>query len=188
MSLEIKFLCRAWASPSRLLEGEPFAPLSHSLVVTTDASIKGWGGSSSSTSCVRGVVEDRGLDSLHLLRVEDGASHFSVPRVSCRGSFGSDSFSLFDRSVLHLLSGRESLLVPVLADLGPVGMVSSKDNLPSDGSHSRRREFCGGLPFQGEVSSFGVVSEPLRFQNIFPVSSPPPEIVLFASACNFRLP
>ena len=44
MSLEIKFLCRAWASPSRLLEGEPFAPLSHSLVVTTDASIKGWGG------------------------------------------------------------------------------------------------------------------------------------------------
>ena len=140
------------------------------------------GGSSSSTSCVRGVVEDRGLDSLHLLRVEDGASHFSVPRVSCRGSFGYDSFSLFDRSVLHLLSGRESLLVPVLADLGPVGMVSSKDNLPSDGSHSRRREFCGGLPLQGEVSSFGVVSEPLRFQNIFPVSSPPPEIVLFASA------
>ena len=43
LSPEIKVLCRAWASPSRLLEGKPFAPPPHSLVVTTDASLLGWG-------------------------------------------------------------------------------------------------------------------------------------------------
>ena len=43
LSPEIKALCRAWASPSRLLEGKPFAPPPHSLVVTTDASHLGWG-------------------------------------------------------------------------------------------------------------------------------------------------
>ena len=43
LSPEIKALCRAWTSPSRLLEGKPFAPPPHSLVVTTDASHLGWG-------------------------------------------------------------------------------------------------------------------------------------------------
>ena len=43
LSPEIKDLCRAWASPSCLLEGKPFAPPPLSLVVTTDASYLGWG-------------------------------------------------------------------------------------------------------------------------------------------------
>ena len=43
LSPEIKALCRAWASPSRLLEGKPFAPPPLSLVVPTDASYLGWG-------------------------------------------------------------------------------------------------------------------------------------------------
>ena len=38
LSPEIKALCRACASPSRLLEGKPFAPPPLSLVVTTEAS------------------------------------------------------------------------------------------------------------------------------------------------------
>ena len=43
LSPEIKALCRAWASPSRLLEGILFAPPPHCLVVSTDASHQGWG-------------------------------------------------------------------------------------------------------------------------------------------------
>ena len=43
LSPEIKVLCVAWASPSRLLEGKPFAALPPSLVITTDASGQGWG-------------------------------------------------------------------------------------------------------------------------------------------------
>ena len=42
-SPEIKVLCRAWASPSRLLEGIPFAPPPHFLVISTDTSLQGWG-------------------------------------------------------------------------------------------------------------------------------------------------
>ena len=42
LSPEIKTLCRAWASPSRLLEGKPFAP-PHRLVISTDASHQAWG-------------------------------------------------------------------------------------------------------------------------------------------------
>ena len=44
LSPEIKVLCVAWASPSRLLEGKPFAAPPPSLVITTDASGQGWGG------------------------------------------------------------------------------------------------------------------------------------------------
>ena len=43
LSPEVKVLCRAWASPSRLLEGKPFAPPPHRLVISTDASGQGWG-------------------------------------------------------------------------------------------------------------------------------------------------
>ena len=43
LSPEIRVLCRAWSSPARLLEGKPFAPPPHSLVLTTDASKEGWG-------------------------------------------------------------------------------------------------------------------------------------------------
>ena len=44
LSPEVKVLCRAWASPSRLLEGKLFAPPPHRLVISTDASGQGWGG------------------------------------------------------------------------------------------------------------------------------------------------
>ena len=43
LSPEVKVLCRAWASPSHLLEGKPFAPPLHRLVISTDASGQGWG-------------------------------------------------------------------------------------------------------------------------------------------------
>ena len=43
LSPEVKVLCRAWASPSRLLEGKPFAPPPHRLVISTDTSGQGWG-------------------------------------------------------------------------------------------------------------------------------------------------
>ena len=45
LTQEIKDLCAAWASPVRLLEGKPFfpPPPPHSLVLTSDASLSGWG-------------------------------------------------------------------------------------------------------------------------------------------------
>ena len=43
LSREIKNLCVAWASPVHLLEGNPFSPPPHSLVLTSDASRLGWG-------------------------------------------------------------------------------------------------------------------------------------------------
>ena len=43
LSQEVKDLLIAWLSPIRLLEGNPFSPPSHSLVLTTDASHLGWG-------------------------------------------------------------------------------------------------------------------------------------------------
>ena len=51
LSPEIKVLCRAWASPSRLLEGKPFSPPPPSLVITTDASDQGWGRFFTLTMC-----------------------------------------------------------------------------------------------------------------------------------------
>jgi len=43
LSNEIKDLCLEWAAPVRLLQGKPFSPPPHRLVVTTDASSLGWG-------------------------------------------------------------------------------------------------------------------------------------------------
>ena len=64
-----------------------------------------------------------------------------------------------DGGILHQSSGRDSFLIPVSADLGPVGMVPSAKNFSSCGSHSGSRERCGGFSLQGKIPSYRVGSE-----------------------------
>ena len=109
----------------------------------------GVGGSSSPSPCVRGLVEGGGLGSYQYSGIEGSSSSSTEPRISCGGSFASDSFKLHDGGIVHHLSGRNSFLIPVSAGLGPVGMGSSEKNFSSRGSHSRRRVHCGGFSLQG---------------------------------------
>ena len=110
------------------------------------------GGSSSSTPSVGGVVAGGGFGLHKFSRVEGGPFCFAVPRVSCRRSVGLVSFRLYDPGFFHQLSGRNSFLVPVSADLVPVGMVPSKDNLPSGSSLTGRRHLSGGFSLKGKIS------------------------------------
>ena len=88
----------------------------------------GVGGGSSPSPCVRGLVEGGGLGSYQYSGIEDSSSSSTEPRISCGGSFGSDSFRQHDGGIVHQSSGRISFLIPVSAGLGPVGMVSSEEN------------------------------------------------------------
>ena len=97
------------------------------------------GGGSSPSPCVWGLVEGGGLGSYKFSGIEGSSSSVTEPRISCGGSFGSDSFRQHDGGILHQSSGRNSFLVPVSADLGPVGMVPSEKNFSSCSSHSGRR-------------------------------------------------
>ena len=145
------------------------------------------------------MVEEGGFGPHKFPRIESCLSCVAEPRVSCLGSFGLDSFRQYDRGVLHQSSGRNSCLIPVSAGLGPVGMVSSKENFPPGSSHSGRREYCGGFPLQEKVSPFRVGSESLRFSELdlscvvsssgdrlvrFGAQLPAPEVLLPVSGCS----
>ena len=124
LSPEIKVLCRAWASPSRLFEGIPFAPPPPFLVFTTDASGLGWG-TVLHPHRVSGVwSKEEAFDFINSLELKTVLLDFAEPRISCGGSFDSDSFRHHDGGILFQSSGRNSFLIPVSAGLGPVGMVS----------------------------------------------------------------
>ena len=159
---------------------------------------RGVGGGSSSTSGIRSVVEDRVLGSYKCFGDEGGSPSITESRVSGVGSFGLDSFRQHDSGVLHQSSGRDSFLIPVSTGLGPVGVVSAKENFPSSSSHSRRRESRGGFPFQGQVPPFRVVSKSCCLSedlpDLFPSSGgglvrlgsqlPAPEVLLSVPRCS----
>ena len=137
---------------------------------------RGGGGGSSSTPGVRGVVERGGFGPHKFPRIDGSLSCIAETRVSCHGSFSLDSFRQYDCGVIHQPSGQDSFPIPVSAGLGPVGMVSLKENFPSGSSHSGRREHCGGYPLQGKVSPFRMGSESLSVSEDLScvVSLPPP--------------
>ena len=155
------------------------------------------GGGSSSTG-VRGVVEEGGFGPHKFSRIDGGPSCVAEPRVSCLGSVGLDSFRQYDRGIFHQPSGRNSFLIPVSAGLGPVGMVSSEENFPPGSSHSGRREHCGGFSLQGKVSPFRMGPESFSVSEDLPcvVSSggdrlvrfgaqlPAPEVLLSVPGCS----
>ena len=158
----------------------------------------GVGGGSSPSPCVRGLVEGGGLGSYQYSGIEGSSSSSTEPRISCGGSFTSDSFRQRDGGIVHHSSGRNSFLIPVSAGLGPVGMVSSEKNFSSRGSHSRRREHCGGFSLQGKIPSYGVGSESCHFSDdlsyVFSPSGdrfvrvssqlPAPEVLLSVPGCS----
>ena len=156
------------------------------------------GGGSSPSPCVRGLVEGGGLGSYQFSGIEGSSSSVAEPRISCGGSFGSDSFRQHDGGILHQSSGRNSFLIPVSAGLGPVGMVPSEKNFSSRGSHSRSREHCGGFSLQGKIPSCRMGSESCRVSDdlsfVFSSSGdrlvrvgsqlPAPEVLLSVPGCS----
>ena len=197
LSSEFKVLCVAWSSPSRLLEGKLFAALPPSLVITMDASGQGWGGAVLHPHRVSGVwSKEEVFDHINTLELKAVLSS-TEPRISCGGSFASDSFRLHDGGIVHHFSGWNSFLIPVSAGLGPVGMVSSEENFSSRGSHSRRRVLCG-FSLQGLIPSYSVGSESCRFSAdlsyvFFPFGVsfvrvsfqfPDPEVLLSVPGCS----
>ena len=156
------------------------------------------GGGSSPSPCVRGLVEGGGSGPYQFSGIESGSSSFAESRISCSGSFGSDSFRQHDGGILHQSSGRDSFLIPVSAGLGPVGMVPSAKNFSSCGSHSGSRERCGGFSLQGKIPSCRMGSELRRVSDdlsfVFSSSGdrlvrvcsqlPAPEVLLSEPGCS----
>ena len=158
----------------------------------------GGGGGSSPSPCVRGLVEGGGSGPYQFSGIESGSSSFAESRISCSGSFGSDSFGQHDGGILHQSSGRNSFLIPVSAGLGPVGMVPSAKNFSSCGSHSGSRECCDGFSLQGKIPSCKMGSELRRVSDdlslVFSSSGdrlvrvcsqlPAPEVLLSEPGCS----
>ena len=144
------------------------------------------------------MVEGGGLGSYQFSGIEGSSSSVAEPRISCSGSFGSDLFRQHDGGILHQSSGWNSFLIPVLAGLGPVGLVPSEKNFSSRGSHSGSREHCGGFSLQGKIPSCRMgseschVSDDLSFvfsssgDRLVRVGSqlPAPEVLLSVPGCS----
>ena len=188
LSPEIKVLCRAWASPSRILVGKPFSPPPPSLVITTDASGHGWGA----------VLHPH-----------------HVSGVWSKGEALDNINSLELKAVLLALQNLESLVVghSVLIRSDNMTVVSFINH--QGGTHSlslcrlaldlwewclQRRIFLHAAHIPGvenvvaDFLSWGKylpaewVLNCAVFRTICRLFSPPPEIDLFASVLNFLLP
>ena len=188
LSPEFKVLCVAWASPSRLLEGKLFAALPPSLVITTDASGQGWGAV------------------LHPHRVSGVWSKEEV----------FDHINTLElKAVLLALQNLESLVVGHSLLIRSDYMTVVSFIIYQGGTHSlslcrlaldlwewclRRRIFLHAAHIPGEeyiVADFLSRGKYLPtvwvlnravFRTIYRMFSSPPELDLFASALNFRLP
>lgn len=188
MSPEILVLCRAWASPSRLLVGKPFAPPPPSLVITTDASRLGWGAVLHSHR-VSGVWSKKEsldhINSLELkavfLALQNLESHVLGHSVLIR----SDNMTVVS-FINHQGGTHSSSLCHLTLDLWDWcllrGIFLHAAHIP--GEENLVADFLS----RGKFLPSEWVLDPGVFRKICQVSSPPPEIDLFASALNFRLP
>ena len=147
LTQEIKDLCAAWASPVRLQEGKPFSPPPpppHTLVLTSDACLSGWGATLPS-------------------RTQGSFSGPQVSRSSCQRSVPSGSFGQHNSRVLYQLPGRDSLPLSMLSGDRAVGVVCSEGHPSLGRSHSGGGQLGSRLPIQREVSPIRVDSESLDF-------------------------
>ena len=188
MSPEIKVLCAAWASPVRLLEGKPFSPPPHSLVLTSDASQSGWGATlpphrvSGTWSLEDSLVHINSLELkavfLALKSLEGLVAGQSllirsdnttvVSYINFQGGTHSPSLCLLAIELWEWCILRGIYLL--------AAHIPGKDNLVAD--FLSRGKF---LPSEWTLN-------PLIFRQICQVIVPQPEIDLFASTLNFQLP
>ena len=198
LSSDFKVLCVAWSSPSRLLEGKLFAALPPSLVITTDTSGQGWG-AVLHPHRVSGVwSKEEVFDHINTLELKAVLLALQNLESLVVGHSLLICSSYMTVASFIIFQGGNSFLIPVSADLGPVGMVSSEENFSSRGSHSRRRVLCGGFSLQGLIPSYSVSSESCRFSVdlsyvFFPFGVsfvrvsfqfPAPEVLLSVPGCS----
>ena len=169
LSPEIKALCRAWASPSRLLEGKPFAPPPLSLVVTTDASYLGWGAILHPHRVSRVWSRKEALDLINslelkavLLTLQNLESHILGRSVL----ICSDIMTVV--SFINYQGGTISLSLCRLA-LDLWEWCPHRNIFPPGSSHSGRRDLCGGFSLQGKVSPFRMGPESFSFSEVLEV-------------------
>ena len=153
LSPDIKALCRAWASPSRLLEGKPFATTPLSLVVTTDASYLGWGAILHPHRVSRVWSKKEALDLINslelkaavLLTLQNLESHVLGRSVLiCSDIMTVVSFINYQGGTLSLSLCRLAL------DLWE--WCPQRNIFPPGCSHSRRRDLCGGFSLLNDNS------------------------------------
>ena len=188
MTQEIKSLCVAWASPVRLLEGIPFSPPPHVLVLTSDASRLSWG-AVLPPHRVSGVwSEEESLDHVYSLELRAVFVALKCLEVHVRGQslmIRSDNTTVV--SYINYQGGSHSPSLCCLAieiwewclqrDIHLLAThILGEDNIVAD--FLSRGKF---LPSVWTLS-------PSIFQRIGQVLNPEPEIDLFASTLNFLLP
>ena len=165
MSPEIKGLCAAWASPVRLLEGKPFSPPPHSLVLTSDASQSGWGATSSASPSLRHVVPGGFLGPHQFSRTQGSIPGLEVSRSLVAGQsllIRSDNTTVV--SYINFQGGTHSPSLCLLAiELWEWcilrGIYLLAAHIPGE------RQPGGGLPVQREVPSIGVDSQSFDFSS-----------------------
>ena len=158
LTQEIKDLCVTWASPVRLLEGNPFfpppppPPPPHVLVLTSDASRSGWG-ATLPPHRVSGVwSKEESLDHINSLELKAVFLALKSLEVHVRGQSPSGSFGQHHSRVLCQLPRRDTLSFSVSSGVRALGVV------PSEGHPSIGRPHPGGgqsssrLLVEGEIS------------------------------------
>ena len=154
---EIKDLCLAWAAPVRLLQGKPFSPPPHRLVVTTDASSLGWGAVLSPHS-VSGVwTREEALDHVNFLELRAVFLALKSFEEIVKGQsllIRSDNTTVV--AYINHQGGTHSPPPPLSVDVEPVEVVSSETHSPSRFAYSGGGKSVSRFPFEGEVSPVGM--------------------------------
>ena len=187
LSPEIKVLCVAWASPSRLLEGKPFAALPPSLVITTDASGQGWG-AVLHPHRVSGVwSKEEALDHINTLELKAvllALQNLESLVVGHSLLIRSDNMTVV--SFINHQGGTHSLSLCRLAlDLWEWCL---RRRILLHAAHIPEENIVADFLSRGKYLPTEWVLNRAVFRTIYRMFSPPPEIDLFASALNFRLP
>ena len=196
LSPEIKALCRAWASPSHLLEGFPFAPPPHCLVVSTDASHQDWG---AVLHPHQGVwLKTEALDhinSLELRSVLFALQNLESHVLGQSVLFHSDYMTVV--SFIYYQGGTHSSSLYRLA-LDLWEWCLQRKIFPPGSSHSWRRDHCGGFSLQEKVSPIRMGPESLGVSEDLPcvvspsgdrlvrfgAQLPAPEVLLSVPGCS----
>ena len=187
LTQEVKDLCVAWASPVRLLEGNPFSPPPPCSGSDLRCLPLGLGSDSPASSGVGSLVEGGVLRPHQFSRAEGSVSGSQEFRGPCQRSVPSGSFGQHNSRVLYQLPRRDALSFSVSSGIGALwclqrgihllaAHIPGEDNLVAD--FLSRGKF---LPSEWTLN-------PLIFQRICRVLTLQPEIDLFASTLNFQLP
>ena len=154
-----------WTNLSKLRRGSPLHQKEHNLLLFTDASLKGWGGSFKASHS-QWSVESGGVKTSHKhSRAKSSVSSFKIIRKTSSKSKSADSHRQFVSGCLSQQAGRYPLSGDVCTNLENHGLDECQGNPDSGRTYSRESQCVSRFLIkkgQGDSDRMGVESSTIQ--------------------------